>query len=944
MSFTVTERSLYHYLANLLKDLGCESAIEVSTRSGYPDLLVKKGSFKFIVEVKIGEQGLFSGITQIEKNARGAGVTEKILLVYPERVRVFFEHPDEERESKIALQTQLLHGIVLTDFLTENFRDKTPEFLFTELFKILSEKAKVYKPEVAIETLSESVQILANELRKWSGVKLLQEEVVGRMELFSAIGSEGIDENEFRAAAVDLSAYILINQLLFYRIFSKKTGKVPVLSEINKKEDVIKCFDAILKIDFIPIFKIDIIKLLPPSSESLMSVINKIIEILSALKPENMEHDLPGRIFHDLLPPTTRKLLAAFYTRPIAAEIVAGLAVDKYNSQVIDPACGSGTLLVAAYGRKKRLGGDRQNLHREFLEEEITGIDIMPFASHLTAVNLAAQDVEEIANNLKVGSSDSLKLKAGYFLNRLASEISHQMNLLDPDVTPERVNVMEEAKVDTFTVDKFDAVIMNPPFTKQERLPSDYHREVTQKWGSGGAGVGLWGPFMLLANELLKDNGKIGAIIPINFLRGEETRAIRNFFINDKYTWKYLLRSTKNYAFSESSEYSDIIVILEKNNSKENKKRKTGIVLIKKNLKDFALQEGRVLAERIRNVEEEENHSEELFDLYWEDQNYLEENKDNLMPLVSVGSIKNKEVLNEFLEKILKSNKTEKFRANKFAEGFRPVPQGLSDLVFITNAKSPERAMYSNITLEREVNGTVEGKDRTGALIKVPKGFVLKSLRTPVGLKRMDATQDLDYLIIAPYDGLERVSAISNYNNVPNWVSIKSSALRTGTNLAICRRINPYSPSQMHIAYCSTVTFYPSNQLEVVHVKNNEEAKIECLYFNSSLFFVQFMLNKEESTGRRVDIRISDLINIYGLKLDAITEKEKKDLLAMYEGMSNKEFPSLLEQYKQHFEDKKKIDKALFKILGISVSEEELDNVYNVIYEEMIRIKSFSRE
>ena len=73
-------------------------------------------------------------------------------------------------------------------------------------------------------------------------------------------------------------------------------------------------------------------------------------------------HDVAGRIFHRLL--DTRKFLATNYTTIPAAIMLAGLAFDERSEcwsgidfadaqsfadlRIVDPACGSGTLLMAA--------------------------------------------------------------------------------------------------------------------------------------------------------------------------------------------------------------------------------------------------------------------------------------------------------------------------------------------------------------------------------------------------------------------------------------------------------------------------------------------------------------------------------------------------------------------------------------------------------------------
>jgi hypothetical protein len=67
---------------------------------------------------------------------------------------------------------------------------------------------------------------------------------------------------------------------------------------------------------------------------------------------EQVRYELP---FHELMPPHIRKLLAAFYTRPQAAELLARLTINDSNAITLDPACGSGTILTSPYRQKKRL-------------------------------------------------------------------------------------------------------------------------------------------------------------------------------------------------------------------------------------------------------------------------------------------------------------------------------------------------------------------------------------------------------------------------------------------------------------------------------------------------------------------------------------------------------------------------------------------------------------
>ena len=121
-----------------------------------------------------------------------------------------------------------------------------------------------------------------------------------------------------------------------------------------------------------------------------------------------LRHDLAGRVFNRLI--SERKLLAAFYTSIPASTLLAGLALspNKWASinwgntedisklRVVDPACGTGTLLMAAYRQVVQnhasaagpILGDA--LHKALVERVIMGADVVQSGIHLTAATLAA--------------------------------------------------------------------------------------------------------------------------------------------------------------------------------------------------------------------------------------------------------------------------------------------------------------------------------------------------------------------------------------------------------------------------------------------------------------------------------------------------------------------------------------------------------------------------
>ena len=160
-------------------------------------------------------------------------------------------------------------------------------------------------------------------------------------------------------------------------------------------------WSEILEINWWPIFHIarETLKTTPSPTN------HEAVRILKRAAAEIAEtgtirrHDVAGRIFHRLL--DSRKFLATNYTTIPAAILLAGLAFDERSKcwdgvdftdpksvagmRIVDPACGSGTLLMAAVqevikrARRDGLSGsDEQELMRATLEGAVYGFDVVP--------------------------------------------------------------------------------------------------------------------------------------------------------------------------------------------------------------------------------------------------------------------------------------------------------------------------------------------------------------------------------------------------------------------------------------------------------------------------------------------------------------------------------------------------------------------------------------
>ena len=129
--------------------------------------------------------------------------------------------------------------------------------------------------------------------------------------------------------------------------------------------------------------------------------------------------DFAGELFPKLL--EDRKETAANYTLPTTASMLARIAVDRIpitdwsndeevsNIKIADFACGTGTLLRAAYQRIRKNyeaagGSNVAGLHRRMMEGGITGTDINPLAAHMTAAGLSTIEIEQSYRDTNIGA------------------------------------------------------------------------------------------------------------------------------------------------------------------------------------------------------------------------------------------------------------------------------------------------------------------------------------------------------------------------------------------------------------------------------------------------------------------------------------------------------------------------------------------------------------
>jgi len=917
----LSERSSYHPILESLEELGFLGVQELNIGDKFVDILFEYEEEKFIVEIKLTNDDkkiseyLTDGIIQAYNYGKRVNSYNMISIVYPERYSSKIASLKKVRGLSLNLRVDIL---TLTRYWTDKEVLTVEDFLRKLKEKIDDNVVSRNEFEVTIKILKNKLKEISDALSQYyDGPNALKEliNVFGEdYELFLSMGEFGSIEkftHKNKFVAIDIVSYLLLNQILFYHIYvslnAHKKATPPQIEEIGSMDELKSYFDRLNEIDYGPVYEIDVLSKIPSHSEIIKSI-NKTLKIIEILKPEKTRADLFGSLFHEILPERTRKVLSAFYTNSKASEILARLTIKNWDDTVIDPACGSGTLLVSAYKTKEELYEGRDDVHKFFVEENITGVDIMPFACHLASVNLSIQKITTITEMIRITRKNSLELpdiikerktveSSSKNLSRKIEPIKRSQTVFEDFDDKRKKKKLKNEKEKEFTITKSDIVLMNPPFCDRNKLPRRYveeilsHKNLVERCGTR---INLWGYFLALLDDVLSDNGRVGAIVPSSFLRGKETRKIRKKML-ENYHIEYIIKPVGNIAFSKGAKFRDIAIILQRKKPRENDFTK--VIFMKTKLEDISHSEAEQISNELRNLLPTKEYTKRDYDCYSVKYSELLRHSDNLISLLWSSNLKNLKNIRHFLESLEKKagDKLTRIDTSWFREGIHTYPRGISKLIFVNNPIQESRLFRAFLVLNTKAEGHIEFSPKKtknkkkeinlqNMKFRVDSGSYLPSLRTINGIRRMDSSEIHDYVLIDNYKG---ANDIIKTLEIPkfSWKSLKSKILGIKCNLALIHKFTPWSNNIHLLAIFMEKDFYPSDSFTILKPQNSniERAKLMTLYFNSTLFFVYMFVNKKATEEKNIEIKQLDLAQCNILDFTKLTIEEEKRLLQLFD-------------------------------------------------------------
>ena len=375
-----------------------------------------------------------------------------------------------------------------------------------------------------------------------------------------------------------------------------------------------EAWGSILAVDYRPVFETGRTALAAVSlsidSNRSVRTLAKVIEQVSELVV-GLRHDLLGRIFHRVL--DTARYDGSFYTSTAAAVLLASLAIRREDAEwsdpnavaklrICDPACGTGTLLMAAAERIRDLRNDagqldpadEETLGNRLVEEVLWGYDVNVTATHMAASTLgmlspSTQFHRINIHKVRLGVFDGVPYIGSLeFLNELAR----------PESRSSVAQQVESEQIMSEPPPPMDLVIMNPPFTRdslrhdqfsnddeeaikrweKEILGDDldipwYHREAADPERAAARLHSSGGPFTLLAHRLIKNQvGTLALVLPAVVPTAPGNRALRNFLAAKFYVDTIVSsHDPKRIFFSENTSIGEVLLVCRRWHREETK-------------------------------------------------------------------------------------------------------------------------------------------------------------------------------------------------------------------------------------------------------------------------------------------------------------------------------------------------------------------------------------
>ena len=449
-----------------------------------------------------------------------------------------------------------------------------------------------------------------------------------------------------------------------------------------------------------------------------------------------------------------------------------------------------------------------------------------------------------------------------------------------------------------------------------------------------------WAYFLALSDGILDKGGKIGAVLPRDFIAGQHSEDVREWlFKNSNYTLRYIVKTVNEIAFSENARFRDFLVVLEKLTGPD----KCGVVYLKKPLSEMSIDEAKGIGSKVRESPRGRLYEDDDIFVYWIKQKDIAKNWKNLWPYVAISQPRNIKPITNFRKSFQKKTHNRvtplKKAIAKVIRGIEPVSEGLLNVLFVMRPINSKRLGRSVLILERESRSNITaGIKETGTTLTIPRRNVLPGLKTHAYVNRYDITSICDMIIQEDFDGFEKIRRLTVSKKI-DFFNVKKQISKRTSRLFLSRRFNFAAPGTKVLSFYSDLEMAPGKAFWSL-ATDIDTSKTYCVWFNSIISIIQMFVSRTESEGAWCELTEETAFG-----LDVPTHKlisEQKDrFLRIFDNYRNVEWPSLIEQFKGPFLERRNLDEDIFKILGFKQKEinKLLPDLYGAMVDELLTLK-----
>lgn len=402
--------------------------------------------------------------------------------------------------------------------------------------------------DVVLENISSTTDNLKNSIRRNSRL----EAEINNWWLSSAseYGFNPTAEKDKPNKFPTLSKVILTDwvfKIIFANVLKRHFNEAKIIETINNETSITQAKEIIASIsehcNFWNIFSDNIA--IEQISDSAWKQIIQLNQFLATLNIEGIEIEILHNLLQSSIVSAKRKVAGQFATPKKLADLLVRLTIENKENIVIDPCCGTGTIINQAYLLK-----EEYQLNQDEIINSIWASDKHSFPIQLSTLTLAKPN--NIGKILNIFRADVIDL-----------ETEQNITFKDPNNGNEIVKQLPN----------IDYVVSNLPFIKSKEIEvlnpniTQINNFISEKTNttttlSGKSDIFAYIPFYL--HKLITENGKIGLILSNAWL-GTDYGEIFLELIQKFYDIETVVISGKGKWFDNADVVTTVLIARKRN-------------------------------------------------------------------------------------------------------------------------------------------------------------------------------------------------------------------------------------------------------------------------------------------------------------------------------------------------------------------------------------------